>query len=102
MIAWRLSLPRGSAKGISSRILLVVALGIVAAYFGMLGVTGQLEQDNHFWLACHLHQSIYEDYYSPGDQIVSLAAGHPSGDSELRYMVEEKVVRHYERCHPEL
>jgi len=176
-----------------SRVLLV-ALCVVGAYFGALGVTDWLERDNRFCISCHLHDGIYEDYYSPEGQIVSLAAahrvidepvpcidchmleglvgrtttmmistrdtlklllrlhetepdflpplpdpyctkchaerelvsleagdylpltehldleilctechaGHPPGDPELLYMDEEKVVRHCERCHPEL
>lgn len=182
------------AKKISRNRLVLFGLCVALAYFGALGVTGWLEQDNRLCISCHLHQGIYEDYHSPKGEIVSLAAahrvveepvpcigchmlegvvgrtttlmistrdtlkllaghhetepdflppladpyctrchpendlmrleagdyhpftehigldilctqchaGHPPGDPELLYMVEEKVVRHCERCHPEL
>lgn len=171
-----------------------MAAGATAIYFAVLALVGWLEQDNNFCTSCHLHQEIYQDYYSPEGSIVSLAAGHrviekpvlcigchglegligrtrtlmistraalkfllghyesepdflpplpdpycikchperelvrleagdyhpltehlaldilctechvghPPGDPELQYMVEEKVERHCVRCHPQL
>jgi len=71
----RRSRGRNPEKVITSRVV-PIALGIAGIYFAVLAVTGWLEQDNAFCISCHLHEGIYEDYYSPEGQIVSLAAGH--------------------------
>lgn len=53
----------------------LLAIGFVS-FVASMEVTDHLEEDNHFCIACHLHEAIFKNFMTDTPQLVTLAGAH--------------------------
>ena len=53
----------------------LLAIGFVS-FIAAMEVTDHLEEDNHFCIACHLHEEIFKNFITDTPQLVALAGAH--------------------------